>query len=193
MTGQGRERGAQRPSRRDGYGNVEIPGPLRTMKSGGYKVDVNRRERSVRVSSEWFNRPEDERSLSLDELWASVIVLWLASVFLLAPRKQPFRLRPHSGHSRNAARMSVVRPIRLMSTETAVDVRLSCRYSRGRGGFGGQERSHAHRNTSDPSSYARALEQGPHRRPEAPPAAHTCLVDPCPSGNGRQQARSCAV
>ena len=51
------------------------------MKSGGYKVDVNRRERSVRVSSEWFNRPEDERSLSLDELWASVIVLWLASVF----------------------------------------------------------------------------------------------------------------
>lgn len=38
----------------------------------GYKVDVSRGERNGRVSSEWFNRPDDERFLSLDDLWASV-------------------------------------------------------------------------------------------------------------------------
>ena len=38
----------------------------------GYKVDVSRGERNGRVSSEWFNRPDDERYLSLDDLWASV-------------------------------------------------------------------------------------------------------------------------
>ncbi|WP_248127388.1 DUF932 domain-containing protein [Brucella pituitosa] len=36
--------------------------------SGGYKVDVSRGERIGRVSSEWFNRPDDERFLSLDAL-----------------------------------------------------------------------------------------------------------------------------
>ncbi len=36
--------------------------------SGGYKVDVSRGERVGRVSSEWFNRPDDERFLSLDAL-----------------------------------------------------------------------------------------------------------------------------
>ena len=40
--------------------------------SGGYKVDVSRGERNGRVSSEWFNRPDDERYLSLDDLWANV-------------------------------------------------------------------------------------------------------------------------
>ena len=35
---------------------------------GGYKVDVSRGERIGRVSSEWFNRPADERYLSLSEL-----------------------------------------------------------------------------------------------------------------------------
>jgi hypothetical protein len=35
-------------------------------------VDVSRGERIGRVSSEWFNRPDDERYLSLDDLWASV-------------------------------------------------------------------------------------------------------------------------
>lgn len=40
--------------------------------SGGYKVDVSRGERVGRVSSEWFSRPDDERYLSLDDLFASV-------------------------------------------------------------------------------------------------------------------------
>jgi hypothetical protein len=40
--------------------------------NGGYKVDVSRGERVGRVSSEWFNRPDDERFLSLDDLFAQV-------------------------------------------------------------------------------------------------------------------------
>jgi hypothetical protein len=44
----------------------------RPVSSGGYKVDVSRGERIGRVSSEWFNRPADERYLSLSELMASV-------------------------------------------------------------------------------------------------------------------------
>ena len=39
---------------------------------GGYKVDVSRGQRVGRVSSEWFNRPDDERFLSLSDLYASV-------------------------------------------------------------------------------------------------------------------------
>ncbi|MET3927502.1 DUF932 domain-containing protein [Devosia sp. 2618] len=39
---------------------------------GGYRVDVSRGERVGRVSSEWFNRPDDQRYLSLSELYASV-------------------------------------------------------------------------------------------------------------------------
>lgn len=39
---------------------------------GGYKVDASRGQRVGRVSSEWFNRPADERYLSLSELMASV-------------------------------------------------------------------------------------------------------------------------
>ena len=50
---------------------VEILDPVRTA-NGGFKVDVGRGERNGRVSSEWFNRPDDERFLSLDQLWASV-------------------------------------------------------------------------------------------------------------------------
>ncbi|MBI1338765.1 DUF932 domain-containing protein [bacterium] len=38
----------------------------------GYKVAVSRGERVGRVSSEWFSRPDDERYLSLDDLFASV-------------------------------------------------------------------------------------------------------------------------
>ena len=41
--------------------------------TGGYKVDVSRGERMGRVSSEWFNRPDDERFLSLDDLFAVII------------------------------------------------------------------------------------------------------------------------
>jgi hypothetical protein len=40
--------------------------------TGGYRVDVSRGERVGRVSSEWFTRPDDERFLSLDDLFASV-------------------------------------------------------------------------------------------------------------------------
>ena len=40
--------------------------------SGGYKVDISTGERIGRVSSEWFSRPDDERYLSLSELYASV-------------------------------------------------------------------------------------------------------------------------
>jgi hypothetical protein len=53
-------------------GVQEVLEPVRTRKTGGYKVDVSRGERNGRVSSEWFNRPDDERYLSLDDLWASV-------------------------------------------------------------------------------------------------------------------------
>ncbi len=38
----------------------------------GYKVDITRGERVGRVSSEWFSRPDDERYLSLSELYAAV-------------------------------------------------------------------------------------------------------------------------
>jgi hypothetical protein len=40
--------------------------------SHGFKVDISRGERVGRVSSEWFSRPDDERYLSLSELYAAV-------------------------------------------------------------------------------------------------------------------------
>jgi len=40
--------------------------------SAGFKVDVSRGERLGRVSSEWFSRPDDERYLSLPELYQAV-------------------------------------------------------------------------------------------------------------------------
>ena len=39
---------------------------------GGYKVDVSRGTLVGRVSSEWFSRPDDERFLSLTDLFASL-------------------------------------------------------------------------------------------------------------------------
>ncbi|MGD1882624.1 MAG: DUF932 domain-containing protein [Paracoccaceae bacterium] len=51
--------------------NTEIIDAGRDI-SGGYKVDVSRGTNVDRVSSEWFSRPDDERYLSLDELFASV-------------------------------------------------------------------------------------------------------------------------
>lgn len=51
---------------------IEILEPARPVRSAGYKVDVSRGERNGRVSSEWFSRPDDERYLSLDDLWSSV-------------------------------------------------------------------------------------------------------------------------
>ena len=53
-------------------GVVEVMDPVQPARAGGWKVDVSRGERNGRVSSEWFNRPDDERYLSLDDLWASV-------------------------------------------------------------------------------------------------------------------------
>jgi hypothetical protein len=53
-------------------GVVEVLDPVRPTKAGGWKVDVSRGERNGRVSSEWFNRPDDERYLLLDDLWGSV-------------------------------------------------------------------------------------------------------------------------
>jgi hypothetical protein len=38
----------------------------------GYKVDITRGELIGRVSSEWDSRPDDERYLSLSELYAAV-------------------------------------------------------------------------------------------------------------------------
>ncbi|WP_234053400.1 MULTISPECIES: DUF932 domain-containing protein [unclassified Xanthobacter] len=40
--------------------------------SEGFRVDVSRGERIGRVSSEWFSRPDDERFLSLTELYDAV-------------------------------------------------------------------------------------------------------------------------
>jgi hypothetical protein len=40
--------------------------------STGYRVDISRGERIGRVSSEWFSRPDDERYLSLSDLYAAV-------------------------------------------------------------------------------------------------------------------------
>ena len=48
-------------------GVVEVLDPMQPTKAGGWKVDVSRGERNGRVSSEWFNRPDDERYLSLDD------------------------------------------------------------------------------------------------------------------------------
>lgn len=51
--------------------HMEIQVPARDMPNG-YKVDVSRGQRIGRVSSEWFNRPADERYLSLADLNNSV-------------------------------------------------------------------------------------------------------------------------
>ncbi len=51
--------------------NLEVLDATRGA-NGGYKVDVGRGQRIGRVSSEWFSRPDDERFLSLSELFESV-------------------------------------------------------------------------------------------------------------------------
>src|SRR5260370_39851460 len=40
--------------------------------SNGFRVDVSRGERVGRVSSEWVSRPDDERYLSLTDLYDAV-------------------------------------------------------------------------------------------------------------------------
>ena len=44
----------------------------RPSASSGFKVNLSRGERIGRVSSEWFSRPDDERYLSLSDLYAAV-------------------------------------------------------------------------------------------------------------------------
>ena len=50
---------------------VEILAGRRDV-GGGYKVDVSRGSHVGRVSSEWFSRPDDEKYLSLSDLYGSV-------------------------------------------------------------------------------------------------------------------------
>lgn len=50
----------------------EVLDPVRSGKADGYKVDVSRGELDRWVTSESFNRPDDERDLSLDAIFASV-------------------------------------------------------------------------------------------------------------------------
>ncbi|EKU73318.1 MULTISPECIES: hypothetical protein [Sphingomonadales] len=48
-----------------------VPSPTRAV-SGAYGVDISRGTSNTRVSSEWFARPDDERFLSLGDLYESV-------------------------------------------------------------------------------------------------------------------------
>ena len=82
-------------------GVVEVLDPVQPARAGGWKVDVSRGERNGRVSSEWFNRPDDERYLSLDDLWANVKgrsersrsrVVQTANIRVEAARDNPERL-----------------------------------------------------------------------------------------------------
>lgn len=51
--------------------NTAFPSTARPVNSG-FKVDISRGEQIGRVSSEWFSRPDDERFLSLTELYDTV-------------------------------------------------------------------------------------------------------------------------
>jgi hypothetical protein len=54
-------------------GNLAASGFIRGGEtSPGFKVDISRGQRVGRVSSEWFSRPDDERYLSLSELYGAV-------------------------------------------------------------------------------------------------------------------------
>ncbi len=50
-----------------------LPPASRGAASGGFRIDPSRGERSARVSSEWFSRPDDERYLSLSDLHAATL------------------------------------------------------------------------------------------------------------------------
>ncbi|OWV73028.1 hypothetical protein ATY77_08465 [Rhizobium sp. R634] len=51
---------------------MNIPSSSPRPTTSGFKVDISRGERIGRVSSEWFTRPDDERFLSLTELYDTV-------------------------------------------------------------------------------------------------------------------------
>jgi len=74
-TGRAWEKGFRRPSRRShhDYPSRSCRGPCQHSAGPlGFKVDVSRGHRIGRVSSEWFSRPDDERYLSLPDLYAAV-------------------------------------------------------------------------------------------------------------------------
>ncbi len=48
------------------------PAASASSPASGFKVDISRGDRIGRVSSEWFSRPDDERFLSLTELYDTV-------------------------------------------------------------------------------------------------------------------------
>lgn len=50
-------------------GVVEVLDPVTPTRVGGLEGRCEPGERNGRVSSEWFNRPDDERYLSLDDSW----------------------------------------------------------------------------------------------------------------------------
>ncbi|GAB6967698.1 hypothetical protein JCM25156A_17350 [Komagataeibacter kakiaceti JCM 25156] len=50
-----------------------LPPAYHSAASGGFRIDPSRGERSARVSSEWFSRPDDERYLSLSDLHAATL------------------------------------------------------------------------------------------------------------------------
>ena len=85
-------------------------------------------------------------------------------------------------------RRSGIRPIRLICTEMTVSVTRPWRRNRGRGGVGGQERSHVHQNLARPSSHACPLEQRAHHRPDAPAFAQACLIYPRAAGRVQEGA-----
>lgn len=74
--------------------------------SGGFRVDVSRGERIGRVSSEWFSRPDDERYLSLSELYDAV----KARADLASIRTLESRLLRVEASRDNADRLALVVP-----------------------------------------------------------------------------------
>jgi hypothetical protein len=78
--------------------------PVEQQASGAYKVDISRGHNVGRVSSEWFSRPDDERFLSLDDLYdrvrtraesATTRVIESRAVRVEARSDDPERLRLH--------------------------------------------------------------------------------------------------
>ncbi|WP_447725544.1 DUF932 domain-containing protein [Sphingomonas koreensis] len=51
---------------------MNMMAPAAQPVAGAYKVDISRGRNVSRVSSEWFSRPDDERFLSLDDLYDRV-------------------------------------------------------------------------------------------------------------------------
>ncbi len=95
---------------------MEIQSPIRGA-SNGYKVDISRGQNIGRVSSEWFNRPADERYLSLTDLHNSVKhrsersktrIVESEAVRVEASRDNPERLTLMLGVKRHAPTVCVL-------------------------------------------------------------------------------------